>query len=205
MDLARLALSLLVCLGALPAARAQSADTRTESADTYRLRAGDVVRITVFNEPDLTVEGKLDPDGVVIVPLLGRTTLAGLTAREAEARLEHLFITEDYLIHPQVTVTVVQYAQQVFYIFGEVRSPGAKVFPPGRQSLDILEAITLAGDLTQYAKRNEVILRRPVRGTGTEERIVIDLERLIRGGRGAGGASVEVLPEDILFIPQRMF
>src|SRR6056297_1966093 len=60
----------------------------------YTLRPGDVVAITVFNEPDLAVSQKLDPDGVLIVPLLGRTELAGLTARQAEAHLQERFIDE---------------------------------------------------------------------------------------------------------------
>jgi polysaccharide export outer membrane protein len=180
-------------------------DPLDEVEDAYKLRTGDVVRINVFNEPDLAVEQKLDPDGVIIIPLLGRTSLEGLTMRESEARLEALFRSEEFLIQPQVTVSVTQYAQTVFYIFGEVRSPGAKEFPQGRQSVDILEAITMAGDLSQYAKRSEIILRRPIPGTKNEEKIMIDLDSMVRGGTRNRNTLVEVLPNDIIFVPQRMF
>lgn len=173
--------------------------------ETYRLRAGDLVSIIVFDEPDLNVQGKLDPDGVIIVPLLGRTSLKGSTLRDAEAQLEKAFIDEEYLIQPQVTISVTQYAERVFYIFGEVASPGAKTFPPGRQSLDILEAISMAGDFSQYAKKSEVTLRRPIKGTSSEEKFVLDLEKLMRGNRKGEQESMSILPDDIIYVPERMF
>ncbi|MGC9451832.1 MAG: polysaccharide biosynthesis/export family protein [Oceanipulchritudo sp.] len=171
----------------------------------YKLQAGDHILITVFNEPDLTVQQELDPDGVVIVPLLGRTTLGGYTLREAERLLEKKYVDEEYLISPQVTVTIHAYADQVFYIFGEVNQPGAKQFPQGKQSLDILEAITLGGDLSQYAKRSEIIIRRPIKGENRETKFIIDLEKVIRGGRNSTEDLPQIYPDDIIFVPERLF
>lgn len=171
---------------------------------SYELRPGDSIRITIFNEPDLTTQQKLDSDGVAIIPLLGRIGLAGYSLRDAESFLEKQFIDEEYLIHPQVTIAVTQHAEQVFYIFGEVNRPGAKTIPAGRTSIDILEAITLAGDLGQFARRSDVLLRRP-RRDGSEERIQIDLERILRGGRSQEGELIQVYPQDIIFVPQRIF
>lgn len=172
----------------------------------YRMQAGDTVQVTVFNEPDLAVQQKLDPDGVIIVPLLGRTPLAGLSLREAEKKLEELFISEEYLIRPQVTVSIASYADQVFYIFGEVNQPGAKTFPAGKQSLDILEAITMAGDLSQYAKRSEVVIRRPVKGENREEKIMVNLENILRGNNSSQSTDlIRIYPEDIIFVPERLF
>ncbi|MEX0330149.1 MAG: polysaccharide biosynthesis/export family protein [Puniceicoccaceae bacterium] len=172
----------------------------------YRMQPGDTVQVTVFNEPDLAVSQKLDPGGVIIVPLLGRTTLAGLNLREAEQKLEELFISEEYLISPQVTVAIVNYADQVFYIFGEVNQPGAKTFPEGKQSLDILEAITMAGDLSQYAKRSEIVIRRPVPDENREEKIIVDLEDVLRGNNSLQTTELmKIYPEDIIFVPERLF
>lgn len=171
----------------------------------YTLRTGDVVEIRVFNESDLSVTQKLDPNGVVIVPLLGRTKLAGMSLREAETRLEEQFISEEYLIHPQVTVTIANYAQQVFYIFGEVNQPGAKTIPEGRQTLDILEAITMAGDLSAYAKRTEIIIRRPIKGENREDKITVNLEAVIRGKRTGSEELITIYPDDIIFVPERLF
>lgn len=180
-------------------------DVEESASRFYDLRPGDVVKISVFNEPDLTVSQKLDPDGVLVVPLLGRTRLEGLTPREAEEKLETRFISEEYLIQPQVTVSIVDYADQVFYIFGEVNSPGAKTFPQGKQSLDILEAITMAGDLAQYAKRSEINIRRPIKGSGRETKIVVDLDEVIRGSERRNKELIEIYPNDIIFVPERLF
>jgi polysaccharide export outer membrane protein len=188
-----------------PMALAAEDSGSVNTEETYRLRVGDLVSIVVFDEPDLNVQGKLDPDGVIIVPLLGRTALKGSTLRDAEAQLEKAFIDEEYLIQPQVTISVSQFAERVFYIFGEVASPGAKSFPPGRQSLDILEAISMAGDFSQYAKKSEVTLRRPIKGTSSEEKFVLNLEKLMRGNRQGEQESVSILPDDIIYVPERMF
>ena len=171
----------------------------------YRIRTGDSIQVSVFNEPDLNVVQKLDPDGVMIVPLLGRTALAGKTLREAEEYLEELYISQEYLINPQVTVSIAEYSEQVFYIFGEVNSPGAKTFPRGKQTLDILEAITMAGDLTQYAKRSDIVIRRPIKGQDREEKISVDLERIIRGSNRGEDQLITIYPEDIIFVPERLF
>lgn len=172
----------------------------------YRLQPGDTVLISVYGEPDLTVTQKLDPDGVVIVPLLGRTPLADLKLREAETLLEESYISEEYLIHPQVTVSIAKYADQVFYIFGEVNQPGAKTFPEGKQSLDILEAVTMAGDLTNYAKRSELLIRRPIEGENREEKIKVNLEALLRGKSNLETTDlIRIYPNDIIFVPERLF
>ena len=196
---------LLAILGWMVASALSAQENGTSPDQNYELRTGDVVRITVFNEPDLSVEQKLDPDGVMIVPLLGRVSLTGVTARDAETKLEQLFISEEYLISPQVTVTVTDYAEQVFYIHGEVRQPGAKIFPQGRQSLDILEAITLAGDLTQYAKRGEIIIRRPLRDSNIERKITVDLDSLLKGNNNANEELVNIYPDDRIYVPERLF
>lgn len=207
--LSRVVLVFLLLLTSAEAV-AQTATTALPGIDErdakfYRLRPGDTVQIAVFNEPDLSVLQELDPDGVLIVPLLGRTELGGLTLREAETRLEENYISEEYLIDPQVTVSVAEYAEQVFYIFGEVNQPGAKKFPRGKQSLDILEAITMAGDLSQYARRSDIVVRRPIKGTDREEKIKVDLEKVIRGGGQGNEDLITIYPEDIIFVPERMF
>jgi len=171
----------------------------------YELRTGDVVRITVFNEGDLSVEQKLDPDGVIVIPLLGRVSLKDKTLREAESYVENLFMEQEFLIQPQVSISMVQHADQVFYIFGEVRSTGAKSFPTGKGSLDILEALTMAGGMTQYAKRTEVIIRRPIEDTDQEEKIVLDLDKVIRGSKRGNQELVKVYPQDIIYVPERLF
>jgi protein involved in polysaccharide export with SLBB domain len=176
-----------------------------DAEEEYRIQPGDTLEITVFNEPDLKVQQELDPNGLLNVPLLGRTLLMDYTLSEAESFLEAAFIEQEYLIKPQITVSVIQHAQQVFYIFGEVNNPGAKALPAGKRTIDILEAITLAGDLGQYAKRSEIILRRPIPGKNDEEQIVINLDEMIRGKNRGRSELIQILPQDIIFVPERIF
>ncbi|MEX0322355.1 MAG: polysaccharide biosynthesis/export family protein [Puniceicoccaceae bacterium] len=196
----------LLCLLGATASHAQTVPVSGQAGDSlYTLREGDTVQISVFNEPDLSIVQKLDPNGIVIIPLLGRTNIAGRTLRDSETYLQDKFISEEYLINPQITVTIVSYAEQVFYVYGEVNSPGAKSMPNGRQSLDILEAITMAGDLGRYAKRTEVLIRRPIKGENREDRITVNLDTIIRGSRRSenGEDLVLIYPDDIIFVPER--
>lgn len=177
-----------------------------ETDQNYRVQPGDVVRVTVFNEPDISIEAKVDLQGTVLLPLLGDAQMGGMNGRQIEGLLRQRYIDEDFLIDPQVSVAVVQYASRVFYIFGEVNNPGAKNFPPGRQSLDVLEAISLGGDLTQYAKRNDIVLRRPSHDGQSETRISINLDEILKGNRGRNATeTVVILPRDIIFVPERLF
>ncbi|NBD37261.1 MAG: hypothetical protein GVY10_01675 [Verrucomicrobia bacterium] len=184
---------------------AQGQGTPPQEEATYILQSGDVIAVRVFNEPDLSVEQEIDPNGVIIIPLLGRTNLSGKSLREAESFLENQFIEEEYLIHPQVTVTIVRHAEKVFYVFGEVNSPGAKTFPSGEASIDILEAITLAGDLSQYAKRSDIVVRRPLPNSNEEEKFTVDLDKMIRGNKRRRSELVQIYPQDIIFVPERLF
>jgi polysaccharide export outer membrane protein len=183
----------------------QSAGRPSLDTEFYILQPGDAIQVSVFNEPDLSVRQELDKDGVMIIPLLGRTDLSGKTLREAESYLETLFVEQEFLIDPQVTVSIANYAQQVFYIFGEVNAPGAKTFPEGRQWLDILEVITMAGDLSRYAKSSEIILRRPMEGGAGEKKITINIDDVIRGKERSQEELVKIYPGDILFVPERLF
>jgi protein involved in polysaccharide export with SLBB domain len=203
---ALVAVAIFLCGSIFVYAQADSnLESDPESRTLYTLRAGDRVQVNVYNEPDLSVVQKLDPNGILVIPLLGRTELSGLTLRDAETYLEKLFIEEEFLISPQVTVSIADYAEQVFYVFGEVNNPGAKILPEGKQSLDILEAITMAGDLAQYAKRSEITIRRPVEGPQREMRIVVDLDKMIRGSKDGLDDLVIIYPDDIIYVPERLF
>lgn len=131
---------------------AQSMSGQTDSA--YKLGPGDEIRMTVVNEPDLTVSQKLGAHGEIAVPLIGDFSADGLSPAELAQSLEARF-RDGYLRNPQVSISIVTY--RPFYIVGEVNNPGAFPFTP---DLTLSTAIATAGGFSRRASRGEVYVRR---------------------------------------------
>src|SRR5688500_11419273 len=111
---ATLAAAILWCSGsaalAQPAPGQQSARPAAQVAvaQEYRLGAGDVVRVNVFQNPDLSVETRITEAGVVSYPLLGNIQLGGLTVTEAERVIANGLRNGNFVKQPQVTLLVLQ-------------------------------------------------------------------------------------------------
>src|SRR5438552_18811056 len=92
-------------------------------AQEYVIGARDVLKVTVWVQDDLSKEYPVDPDGYVSFPLIGRVKATGLTptafAGELRTRLE-----KDYLVNPQVLVSVREYLSQKVHVSGEADKPG---------------------------------------------------------------------------------
>lgn len=126
-----------------------------DSASQYRLASGDVIRINVFGEPDLSFsEIRLNDAGTFSYPFLGQVQARGRTPAE----VEHLIteqLRDGYLVDPKVTLSVIGYRE--FYISGEVQKPGGYPYQPG---LTLDRAIALAGGMTERASANRVTITR---------------------------------------------
>lgn len=133
----------------------------------YRLASGDVIRINVFGEKDLSFEEIILSDaGTFSYPFIGEVQARGKTAAEIEAILIAK-LKGEYLVDPRVSVRVLKYRQ--FYISGEVKDPGGYPYQPG---LTLRSAAALAGGLTERASTNRLwiiregdVSRTPVRAT----------------------------------------
>jgi polysaccharide export outer membrane protein len=137
----------LFFLGSAPSVFGQDIET------TYTISSGDIISITVFNEPDLSLnEIRISSNGTISMPLLGQVQVAQLTEVEVESKLTALYL-DGYLKKPKVSVGIIEY--RPFYINGQVENPGGY---PYRQGLTIEKAITLAGGFTQRASRRSVLL-----------------------------------------------
>lgn len=138
-----LLLGLLVCQAALATGSA---------SESYVLGAGDLIRIQVYGEPDLTFEVRIDEKGTITYPFLGTIQAAGRSVAELRDVITS-GLANGYLVDPQVQVVVVEY--RPFYVIGAVRQPGAYEFVPG---LTVREAVALAGGLTDRASKDEMYL-----------------------------------------------
>jgi polysaccharide export outer membrane protein len=123
-------LAALLAVGVL-AARAQSAAaplSPTSSAamapNEYRLGSGDVIRINVFQNPDLMLEGRISEVGVVSYPLLGNVRLGGLSVTAAEKVISDGLRNGNFVKQPQVSIVVLQVRGNQASVLGQVNRPG---------------------------------------------------------------------------------
>ena len=141
---------------AKPAAdRPESVNPPLKVGKDYVIGADDVLDVSVWKEQELTRTLQVRPDGKISMPLLGDVQAAGFTpAQLAQTVSERL---KKYLTAPQVTVILTQINSQRVYVTGEVTRPGAYPVLPG---MTILQAITSAGGLTQFANTKKIFLMR---------------------------------------------
>jgi protein involved in polysaccharide export with SLBB domain len=136
------------------AATSLLASTITNAEDSqYSLGAGDLIRVTVFEEEDLSFDQLLVGDrGVISYPFLDELKVEGQTTKQLEQQIINGLIG-DYLIDPKVTVSIIEYRN--FYVNGEVETPGGFPFKPG---LSVRKAISLAGGLTDRASKGNIFI-----------------------------------------------
>jgi len=155
------------------------------ASGSYRIGLQDEIKITVFDEPDLSAMYRVDADGAITFPLVGHVDAAGLTLAEFQQRITTM-LAAGFLRNPQVRVEINQYKSQFVYVIGEVRAPG-KITMTGT-TMTLLEALALAGSPTANAS-NEVIVVHPTRPAGPGEQPAIAVE--------AEGARVSVNRKDL--------
>jgi protein involved in polysaccharide export with SLBB domain len=141
----------------------------------YRLGTGDKLRITVFNETDLSGDFQIDGQGFVRLPLIGQTPAAGLTSYGLETRIAASLRDGGYLVNPRVAVEVTTY--RPFYIIGEVSKPGEY---PYVNAMSVPNAIALAGGYTDRAVMSTIYVRH--QGEREEHEMSADETTRIRPG-----------------------
>jgi len=150
----------------------------------YKLGPGDKIRITVFNQDDLSGEFTLDGNGQFSMPLIGTVNANGLTPVQLEALLVSRF-KPDYLVNPRIFIQVGNY--RPYYLMGEVNGRGAFPYQPG---MTYLTAIAKAGGFTYRAKEDYVYVIRADDPTQTEIKLSVE---------------EKVQPGDIIRIAERLF
>ena len=172
---------------AVPTAFAQTA--RTEPV----LGVGDVVKITVYQNPDLTVEARVSESGQINFPLIGNVAVGGLTVAAAEQRIQQRLREGGFVNRPQVTIQMVQIRSSQISILGQVGKPGR--FPIEMVGSKVSEMVAQAGGVlpggadivTLVGERNG----RPIK-------LDIDLPLILQSGRS--DLDVPVANGDIIYV-----
>jgi polysaccharide export outer membrane protein len=128
------------------------------SQNSYRLRARDFIRVLVINEPDTQIERRINSDGTVDIPFLKKLVpVAGLTLTQAQVELSNQFRL--YFKKPQVTISIVTYAERRVYVSGYVGRPGPVAIPP-EETLTLGRALSMAGGVLPRGNRSDVAVKR---------------------------------------------
>ncbi|CAL60908.1 putative polysaccharide export protein [Herminiimonas arsenicoxydans] len=140
------------------------------------LGPGDVLKITVFGNPDLTLETRVSEAGSISYPLVGDVKVGGLSSNEAERKIAELLDKGGFVRKPQVNLMVTEMQSQQVSVLGQVNKPGRYPVDGKRSLTDIL---ALAGGANEEAG-DTVILTHTQDGKTSKE--IIDLLELVRSG-----------------------
>ena len=173
----------------------------------YRLSAFDRIKITVYGEKDLSTEQLITDNGMVFMPLVGPIKVGGQTISGAAQMITQALISQEYLRKPVVTISIEAFSPKVVTVLGEVNKPGSIEVPPGQNGLPIEIAIAQAGGFTGTAKTTDVMIPRAGSGQNKGRSSVVNVEKILRSkdGRGNSGNRVVVHPDDVVFVPRRVF
>ena len=168
------------------------------SEHRYKVGPLDLLTITVWRNPELSTAVTVRPDGRISMPLVSDIMAAGKSpselAKELETGLSRL------IRDPSVTVIVSgfqgTFSEQI-RIVGEATRPQAV---PYRQNMTVLDVMIQAGGLTDFADGNAAVL---VRGSQGGKQFSLRLRDLLK--RGDISANAEMMPGDIIIVPQSWF
>lgn len=161
----------------------------------YLLGAGDLVRITVFQNPDMTTDTRVADNGDITFPLIGAVQVGGMTASQAEQKIGTALKNGGYVLRPQVNLTVTQFRSRQVSVLGYVNRPGR--YPLEDQTLRLADVLSLAGGVNQLGG-DTVIVTRP-KG-GKDERMVIDIDAAF--AFNDLDKNIDILAGDTVYVPR---
>ncbi|WP_448547409.1 XrtA/PEP-CTERM system exopolysaccharide export protein [Thalassotalea fusca] len=183
----------------LPPATIHQSTTTDVTSYKYLIGAGDVLNIFVWRDPEVSGTFVVRPDGMITTSLVEDIPVSGKTPTELARQIEQILST--YLRDPVVTVTVNNfvgpYSEQI-RVIGEAAQPQAINY---KQNMTLLDVMIQVGGLTEFADGNDAVLVRIE--NGVQKEYEIHITDLIKNGEIS--ANVDVLPGDIIVIPETWF
>ncbi|WP_231512115.1 polysaccharide export protein EpsE [Paucibacter sp. KBW04] len=184
-----LSLSLVLAMSAAPAAAqtaaAAPASAATQSAE-YRLGSGDVMRVTVYQNPDLTLETRVSENGLVSYPLLGNIKVGGLSVTQAENLISEGLKKGNFVKNPQTTIVVLQVKGNQASVLGNVNRPGR--YPIETADMRLTDLIATAGGV---ASTGAEVLVVSGKRNGQPYRVEIDLPAIFAPGGSANDIFIQ--------------
>ena len=193
------AAALVAMLGAFPAAVAAQQPARLTAVKSskaatpvqpiapasaaqpdYRLEAlgmGDMIRVSVFRNPDLTTEARVSERGTIMFPLIGEISVTGLTPTQVSKQIADKLRAGRFVVDPEVTVSIAQVNSRQVAVLGNVQKPGR--YPLDATTAKVTDLIALAGGIAPTGSDQITVM---TTRSGRTERREIDLAAMIRSG-----------------------
>ncbi|MGH7965140.1 MAG: polysaccharide export protein EpsE, partial [Candidatus Binatia bacterium] len=180
---------------ALPSAPEAPARTPVvpNAGTEYPLGPGDTLRITVYNNPDLTTEAQISESGTISFPLLGDIKIGGSSKVEVEKMIARELVKRKYLNTAQVNVLVMAYRAMQASVLGEVKAPGKYTIFPASTITDLLAQ---AGGITPEGSRVVTLVQQTPEGKQISK--AINLDAVLASGEV--GANLVVKNNDIVYV-----
>ncbi|HAM52936.1 MAG TPA: periplasmic polysaccharide biosynthesis/export protein [Nitrospiraceae bacterium] len=150
----------------------------TVFAQDYLVGDEDILKVTVYDHPDLTTVARISGEGEIVLPLIGGVKVSGLTTSQVAQKLTEL-LADGYIVDPHVSVFVEEFKSRKTLIMGQVNRPGVYVLSG---NTTFLELLSKAGGLTKDSGDKAIIKRKSVSPGNPEIIITLDLKKLLEEG-----------------------
>ena len=166
-------------------------NTAAAEEANYLLGSGDMLKISVYNNPDLTLETRVSERGMITFPLIGEVQVEGITASAAEKKIAKMLETGNFVKQPQVNLLVTQFQSKMISVLGSVLKPGRY---PLERATNIADLLALVGGTTADGSDLVTIIGK----TGKKE---YDLHNIV--GKGENAQNVPLEGGEIVYIHAR--
>lgn len=162
-------------------------------AEEYPLGPGDIVKVTVYNSPDLTTEAEISQNGTISFPLIGQVKIGGMSRTQAEKAIAQALGKGKFVKNPHVNLLVTNYRGRQISVIGEVQKPGKY---PINQVATLTDAIAIAGGITPKAGHMVTIIRKTAEGK--TEQYAVNFKKLLTDGDPT--RNVRIASDDVVYI-----
>jgi polysaccharide export outer membrane protein len=160
---------------------------------------GDILRVSVYGNPDLTTETKVSEEGVVSFPLIGGVRVAGLSVMDTEQKISQRLVGDGFLKHAQVNIIVIQSTGQQVSVLGQVAKPGKYSIESGAKNL--FDFVAISGGVSASGSDVITVIRMSEK---PPQRVTVNVKELFLhlGADQINNANLEMHSGDIIYVPE---
>jgi polysaccharide export outer membrane protein len=169
----------------------QPAELQPASNQLESLGMGDMVRVTVFRNPDLTTEARVTERGTILFPMIGEVAVTGLTPSQVSARIAQKLRDGKFVVNPEVTVSIAQVNSRQVSVLGNVNKPGR--YPLDSVNVKLTDVLATAGGVGPTGADLVTIV-----SAGNGKKTDVDLAAMFRNGDLT--KNVDLQPGDTVYV-----